>query len=683
MVDFIREKTRRYAADQTSVIRQSQITENIQEVGNLIQSAGKLAGSIVEARKKDALDADKKMINTQVSSKPETELLAWNYEQIQAGIDPSTEEYTKALYAKRDELYQPYIDKMASEEGRITLESRGQEAAEKIRRSNIGKIANNRQKAQAQLAYEDVKANVQNEAKEFGRIGDWEGFKEATKEDRKALVDYAKKNEIPGGSEFEMDMANLTNYALGRAETEPEEVIGMFDDKETLRQMIYEKLEKADPTMSEKSKAKAFDVWYEDYIANKKEGESIKDYFSEEVINKTSDALVRQVKQQQNLLKEEMRGMPKDSKARKVLEEQYDKLQSVVDNPEDVVVDELSKSLKDAVLPIAKEQLAKNKLQEEKMEEANAVGFYTMVVNPDTSISFPAQMAAALGNRPAVEDLFQQSVSDEEMNKAYDAFAQAKTEVLTRQYATVEATQAVSDKMFDFLSTVDNNPIVTIKNGLELLAEMHKADLTQDQWNDLDNVMYGVFKDRAFADLASSVLENNNRYFPDLNWMTNTFIPVSSADQEAYGLPSTDIRMTDKDAVKKFIDTESVRISKETMRMLGEAAQLPDAEARKGAINEIVNFVANEKGKVYNKAMLNYGIDLAGLEEQKRAFGQAFTQIGGSTVEYMGKDPYSNEPNFRPTVNSQIVNEARKRIMDGINAIKGWNDESRRNSDKQ
>lgn len=681
MVEIIREKTRQYAADQSSAIRTQQVAETLSEWRDMVPRATKAVASVVGAFNNQAIEADENMINTQIGSRAQTDLLKWNVEQIEAGVNPNSDEYTQKLYAKKDELYQPYLEQMQSEKGRAYLQKQGLDTAEKIRQSNIGKIAKNRQKAQAQVAYQDVKNNMQNDAKEFGRLGDWEGFKEATAEDKKALVKYGKANNVPGGSEFDIDMANLTNYMAGRAEVEPEEVMAIFDDKESLRKIIYDKLEKADPTMSEKSKELAFEAWYKDFSANP--DKRLQDFLSDEVIKQTSDAFVRQAKGQQVAIQQEMNSLPKNSKARKVLEKKYNDLQTLIDDPDKTVTDALTSDLKKAVLPIAKEQYEKNKLQAEKMEEQNAVDFYTMVVNPDTSVSFPAQMAAALGNRPAVEHLFQQSVSDEEMSKAYDAFAQAKGEVLTREYATFEATQGTADKMYDFLSTVSDNPIVTIKDGLELLTEMHKADLTQDQWNDLDNIMYGVFKDRVFADLASSVLESNNRYFPDLSWLTNTFVRVPEADKEAYGLPSTDIRATDKDSVKKFLDSESVRISKDTMAMLGQVAQMPTAEARAQGINDVANFVATEKKKVYDKAMLNYGIDLAGLREQKRNFGQAFTQIGGSTVEYMGDDPYSNEPNFRPVVNSQVVNEARKRIMDGINAIKGWNNESGRKSDNK
>ena len=295
-----------------------------------------------------------------------------------------------------------------------------------------------------------------------------------------------------------------------------------------------------------------------------------------------------------------------------------------------------------------------------------------MALNPNTSVSLQAQMALSLG-QPEVEDLFQMSVSDEEMHRAYDAYAQGKTNVLTRQYATFEATQTTADKMYKFLSNPSTNDIELMRDGFELLAEMHKADLTQDQWEDMNNIMYGVFKDRAFADLAASVLEDNNKYFPDVP----TVFRLGSQDiapqeaPEAAGLPSNVLHKSTLSAVTTYLDKASLDISKKTMALLGKAAQLESPQERLQAINEIQNFIATEKGNAYNFAMKNYGIDLAKLRENKKQFGQAFTQLGSrNVVEYMGDDPYSGKPLFRQLTDYTAISNARKRILEGLESSK-------------
>ena len=54
MVDFIRERTRQYTSDQSGAIRQEQLANNVKEWNSVIQSAGRIAGSVIDARKKDA-----------------------------------------------------------------------------------------------------------------------------------------------------------------------------------------------------------------------------------------------------------------------------------------------------------------------------------------------------------------------------------------------------------------------------------------------------------------------------------------------------------------------------------------------------------------------------------------------------------------------------------------------------
>ena len=681
MVQFIREKTRQYAADQTGAIETGQVAKNIGEWNQAVQGAAKVYSAynkeFVEQPLKELEEADTNMINTQIGAKAQTELLKWNVAQIEAGVDPNSDEYTQKLYAKKDELYQPYMEKMGSEKGRAFLEKQGLDTAEKIRQSNIGKISKNRQKAQAQYAYMDVRNNIKNDAREFGKLGDWEGFKEATEEDRKALIKYGKANNIQGGSEFEIDKDNIENYLLGLAESDPEAVINMFDDQETLKKITYEKLASKDPTLTDKQKEKIYNTIYEETGQKAKRESQFSDILPESIMNQTTDAFVKYKKDEQLYLREQMKDVPKGSKAYKSFEKRYNEAQEQIDNPDESVIGLLRKELGKSVLPVAREQLGKNRLQQQKMEEDNVKGIYTMVLNPDTSVSLQAQMALSLG-QPTVENLFQQSISDEEMHKAYDAYAQAKTDVLTRQYATFEATRSVSDKVYDFLQNSSDNDIVLMKDGLELLTEMHKADLTQDQWQDLNNIMYGVFKDRAFGDMVSSVLEDNNRYFPNLPLvfsLGSQSIAPQSAPEEA-GLPSNVLYKSTLGSVRTYLDKESTRISKDAMTMLGQVAQLPNAEQRAEGVNQVQNYIASEKKKVYDNAMKSYGIDLAKLRENKRNFGQAFTQLGSrNTVEYMGDDPYSGEPLFRPLTDYTSISNARKRILEGLESSKKSSEE--------
>lgn len=674
MVQFIREQTRQYAADQSGAIETAQLAQNVKEWGDVGQSVGSIAKSIQTQQAKDLKlqeEADEQMINTQIGSKAQTELLKWNVAQIEAGVDPNSDEYTQKLYAKKEELYQPYIDQMTSEKCRSFLQKQGLDTAEKIRQANIGKVAKNRQKAQARAAFVDTANNMKNEAREFGKIGDWEGFKEATEEDRNAMVKYAKANGNKEAAEFAIDSNNITNYLSGMAETDPETVVTILDDKETLKDIVYNELEKNNPNMTEKQKEKAFNELYEKSKQKESADEQLLAVLPDSVLNQYQKSFVAEKKAEEFDIKEKMRELPKDSKSYKSLQKRLEETQAQISDPKDSALSNLRSDLKKTVLPLAKEQLGKNRLMAQKIEEDNVIDTYTRVLNPDTSVSIEAQMALSLG-QPAVEQLFQHSISDEEMHRAYDAYAQAKTNVLKQDRVTFEGTQGMADKLYQFVADKKDNKIVQVKDALEFLTEAHNSAITQDQWEDANNIIYGALKDQVFGDMVASVLEDNNRYFPDMPrafYGSADFVPAQNISD--IGLPSTNLSTLDIDSVKNYMDNESVRISKTAMYMLGQAAQIPAGEDRTNAVNQVANYVATEKKKVYDNAMKTYGLDLAKLRENKRNYGQAFTQLSSRVVvEYMGDDPYSGKPLFRQLDNYKEISDARKRILDGLEASK-------------
>ena len=369
MVQFIREQTRQYASDQSGAIRQEQMANNIKEWNSVIQDAGKIASSIAKESKKKAVEADQQMIDTQIGSQAQTELLKWNVQQIQAGVDPNTDEYTQKLYAKRDELYQPYLDRMTSEKGRNILQKQGLDTAEKIRQSNIGQIAKNRQKAQARQAFANTAKNMQNDAREFGKLGDWEGFKEATKDDRKAMVDYAKANGDSKTAEFAVDASNITNYLSGLSETEPETVVTMLDDKDTLKEIVYDELGKTNPDMTEKQKQKAFEKLYEESGQKASADEQLLAVLPESVLKQYTDSFVAAKKEEVQDIKERMKETPKGSRTYEHLESRLDEAEKQIEDPKDSAIATLRSDLSKTVLPIAKKQLGMNKLRAKQLEK--------------------------------------------------------------------------------------------------------------------------------------------------------------------------------------------------------------------------------------------------------------------------------------------------------------------------
>lgn len=674
MVQFIREQTRHYAADQTSAIRQGQLTQNVGEWNKIVQGAGKIASSVMSGLESKALEADEQMINTQIGSQAQTELLKWNAQQIQAGVDPNTDEYTQKLYAKRDELYQPYLDKMTSEKGRNILQKQGLDTAERIRQSNIGQIAKNRQKAQARQAFADTAKNMQNDAREFGKLGDWKGFKEATKDDRKAMVDYAKANGDPKAAEFAVDANNITNYLAGLSESEPEAVVAMVGDKDTLKEIVYDRIDKEKPGLSDKKKEEIFEDMYKDANQEQVGKEALLEVLPESVLKQYTDSFVAAKKEEVQDIKDRMKETPKGSKAYEHLESRLDEAEKQIEAPKDSAIEDLRSDLKKTILPIAKEQIGKNKLMEQKVAEENVIDTYRTVLNPNTSVSFEAQMALSLG-QPAVEQLFQHSISDEEMHKAYDAYAQAKTDVLTRNYTTIEGTEAMIDAYRKVLEHDPADQLGAIKEVFDGFVALHNAPVTQEQIDNYQNAMYAALQDGAFADLMRSFTSLQDIYTPDTDWFQNALGRVNTSmvgDKNTpegiklanMGLTSKAVMAQDVDTVEKYFRNKVVDITNNTGGMLALAASQQDPEARRVLGQQAVDYYTSEKRKTFDYAMQNFGIDMGALREAYKAGREVITNVGGVTVRYLGDNPSTGLPNFEPYINEAETKRAIDRILD-------------------
>ena len=713
MVQIIREQTRQYAADQSGAIETAQVAQNISDWNNVIRGAGRIAGSIMDANakaekeaEKKAIEADQQMIDTQIGSKAQTELLKWNVQQIEAGVDPNSDEYTQKLYAKRDELYQPYLDKMTSEKGRNILQKQGLDTAERIRQSNIGQIAKNRQKAQARQAFADTAKNMQNDAREFGKLGDWEGFKEATKDDRKAMVDYAKANGNPKTAEFAVDANNITNYLAGLSESEPEAVVAMLDDKDTLKEIVYDRIDKEKPGLSDKKKEEIFEDMYKDANQEQVGKEALLEVLPESVLKQYTDSFVAAKKEEVQDIKDRMKETPKGSKAYEHLESRLDEAEKQIEAPKDSAIAELRSDLSKTVLPIAKKQIGMNKLQAKQLEKEAEISTYRAVLNPDTSVSNEAMIALALG-RKQTEETLQMSLPDDDMQKAYDAYAQANTEVLQREYATFDGTEAMFDAYNKVLRHDPADQLGAIKEVFDGYVALHNAPVTQEQADNYKALMHAAITDNAFADLVKGYVSIKDRYYPDTSWFENSIgradnpalrtvgasplildpsnidfysrsreeqETLENYDQSVYNMPegvrldeqglvTTAIMAQDKDTIEKYLKNKTIEIMNNTGGMLALAAAEKDPDTRNALGQKALDYFDTEKRKAFDYAMENFGVDMAKLREVYNTRGEAITQLGMKRVKYIGDDPSTGLPNWEPYEDEKATNEERDRIL--------------------
>lgn len=716
MVQILREQARQYVSDQSDAIYEQQ---NAQEFKEFFGAAGKLFGAMggiaadIEAQNlKDKEEADTNMINTQIGSKAQTELLKWNVQQIESGVNPNTDEYTQKLYAKRDELYQPYLEQMESEKGRNLLQKQGLDAAERIRQSNIGQIAKNKKKAQAQNAFLSTARNISNDAREFGRLGDWDGFQEATKDDRSALVKYAKAHGNPAMAEFAVDFSNIQNYLLGLSESDPETVVTMFDDKETLRKIVYNELEKTDPNLTEKQKEKAFNKLYEQSGQKASGDEQLQAILPDKVLDTYTKHFVMAKKEELLDIKDRMKGLPRDSKAYKSLQSKLDEIQEQIDNPNESALSMLRSDLGKTVLPVAREHIGRNMLAQKQLEKETEIHTYRAVLNPDTSISFPAQMALSLGKNQT-EEMYQMSFPDEDIKKSYDAYAQAKVETLTREYETIEGTNAMIDAYRRVLEHDPADQLGAIKEAFDGYVALHNAPVTQKQIDNYQNAMYAALEDGAFADLMRSYLSLKDRYTPDTSWFENAvgradapalrtvspsplildpsnidFYSRSQEEQdklrnydeavrnmpegvrlEEQGLVSPAIMAQDIDTVRKYFKNKVVEITNNAGGMFALAASQKDPEARRVLGQKAIDYYTNEKRKAFDYAMQNFGIDIAKLREVYNTRGEAITQLGQKRVKYVGDDPSTGLPNWEDYVDEKADKDARDRVLNSMKVL--------------
>lgn len=291
MVQIIRDQMRNYTPDMSKANRLASEATTYGEWANAFKKMGSIAGQIgQEQAKSEALaakqqkeaeqaqklaqtemeNADTTMIDTQIGNMPQTELMRWNVEQIQAGVDPTTPEYSQKLIAKREEIYRPFIENMQTQKGRDKLMKQGLDTQERLRQSNLGKIAENRKKALAQAAFADSAKTQAQEARDFGKNGDWKGYQDASKDTRKAMADYiaaqaaaeAAKMQAAGIDPQAVIESQQLQAAQAKLDATKADAKQMQADIDALRNKVYQDVEKVNPNASEKQKEKVFKDLY-------------------------------------------------------------------------------------------------------------------------------------------------------------------------------------------------------------------------------------------------------------------------------------------------------------------------------------------------------------------------------------------------------------------------------------
>lgn len=654
MVQILRDQMRNVTPDMSDANRLAEGARVFSDWGTMFKKAGSLANQFNAEQKKEQLEiekADQNMIDTQIGGTLANKLMRENAEKIASGVDPNTDEYNQWLESERERIFQPYIDQMQSDKGRAAMQKMARDTTDKLVASNIGKIAKNRKSAQAQAAYLAAGNQMKNDAFEFGKLGDFEGYQDAVKSQRDAMIKYAKKaggEPAAAQAEFQIDYNSLVNYLGGYAESDPETVVNMFEGDE--------------------------------------EGQAkLRDIVPESVLNAYTKSYEKAKKAEKYQLQERLKTLPQGSDAYKSVQKKIKEVEGQIASPEDGAYEELKGVLAQVVLPEAKRNLEKARQAAKEMEEKYQVKTFLATISPDSQERFNARAKVAPETK-AVQYL-DNLVNDKEtkgvfakLKKAYNDMKDATKDVIktdpvtqTDQKVKYEASEAAALALNKALADTDMPDIERLTNGLEAIAELKKTPgITEQQMEKFQNILHAGLNDRIFGGMASEILQGGNRYFPDTSWLSNIINPMSyKSDMQLtmMGMPSKDIEDTDVDTVKNYLQANAIRITDTAINMIDQAAQQPTTQARQAAMQDVANWVASEKEKVYNTAMKNYGIDLERLREEKRKTGRAFTQIGFQVKEYMGDTP-DGQPIFETNMSSDMASAVRKRIMDGLEASK-------------
>lgn len=674
MVQLLRDQMRNYDSDQSGAIRTGQLAQNVKEWNTVIQKAGRIAQSYA----KDKVDADQSMINTEIGETGATELMQWNAKQIAAGVDPTTDAYTQKLYAERDRIYQPLIDKMGTQKGREFLQKQALDTGENIRQANIKKIGQLRQRAQAAAAFNTASNRLKTDAQEFGKNGDWEGYQEASKPARDAMIKYAKAqggDSAAAAEALRIDTSSMLNFLGGMAQEDPETVLTMLDDKDSLRKIVYDKLDEMYPNATAEQKEKMFESAYGKSGQKASADEQLSAIMPESVKTAYVAHYTKAKEAEKKDLQERLKSLPKDSRAYKSVQEQIKKIDSDLDNPEQGALELLRSELnRSPIRDMARKQLQENKLREKQQDEQNFVTTHIAAISPDQMTRFEARSNLALVPmaKKRMDNFWNSSkVTPQSFKQMYDDYLEEDKKILENTKVTFEGTNALAAAVNKALQPGEMPDVERVANMFEALTELHKTPgLTQGEFEHVENILHAGMLDSVFGKMSAEVLQSGDRYFADTNWVTNIFNPTAYSKNlqlGMMGLPSKETRDVDIDRVQDYLDANAIRITDTAVAMLGEASKAPTTELRQAGVQEVANYIASEKQKVYDSAMKNFGIDLARLRDEKQKKGRAFTQIGWRWKEYLGDDP-DGKPLFENAQSNEVMNAVRKRIIEGLEA---------------
>lgn len=633
MVQILKPQMRNYQADQTEAIRQQQITQNISEVSDLVAGVANVYNAFqegAEAKQKQAEEAEMKVINTEIGSKAANEVLRLNVTNVQEkGIDVSTPEYQAAFEQEATKIYQPYIDSVKTEKGKEFLQTQLRQTVDSINRSNIDTIGKFQKSAQAQQAAQDLSESMQTDAVEFGKLGDWDAFVEESEASSTALVDYMESQGTPRElAEAQVDYKKAENYLLGLAMSNPEEALGL----------IY--VQDRGGELAQLS-GSAYDV--------------------------AQTAYIKDLEAQKQQLVEEQKQYKKDTPNYRSYDKKIAEIDEQISAPEKQVEKIVRAQLAKKIVPVAQEALKKQEAEQQKNAHEGVMGLYTTTLSPDIRESTNAGVEIdsldkeTVFKQLGVRDLKQYN----KLNSAYDVFKKSQEDINNRApkfNTTFKATDTAVQKLKKLFTADDRTDVEVLEDAFLFLADAGNMEVSDSQYDTIKNVVYAGVRDKVWGSEIANVINNSDRYYPDLGFMETYW----ADDAKDGGLVSgyKNMSKTSKDKVKQFMNVELEKMYSNSLYMIDQALRLPENE-RRGAFDKITNYIVDEKKRIFGQAVADYGINLDVLRKERDTKGYAYTRIGFRTVEYKG-DLDNGTPIFEDVDDKSEIKLLRERLMNQL-----------------
>lgn len=487
MVQILREQTRNYTADQSAAIRTAQIAENVGEWNSVIQGAGKIAKSVINAQEKakkeaekKALEADTAMINTQIGQK--ASVLAQNtiQKEVESGkLNPNTASGQKRIEDIAAENYASYYGQGQTEKFDTDIATMQRKTADEGLKKAF-KLYEDYQKKQASDSMEYISLYNSKMAEEAGRVGDFDSYMSFTERTTEPVVKYmvthgSDKDEETAAAKWRLRQG--TSYLIGMAQDKPVEaarIIGIQD-----RKAVEDLLKEQNPKMSKKEVKALTDsiMKSESQVADEK----LEKIFGDKVLNSygENEAMARQ---------------------------------------------NLRSDLQKALGRMVRKGMAQQELQAKKDNYDAVSTVYSNVLSPDPIVSADASLSIETGISDISEDFMSEAPNIKESLSLYQ---ENSSSVKENMFPTMEGTIESLKQIQAFALSDKQKPAEKIELALNTVNSIHEEPVTQQQYEEANSIMYAALSEpenskqleNTMALLSATILDNYAELFPDFEEM--------------------------------------------------------------------------------------------------------------------------------------------------------------------